>query len=562
MKRFLVAIVALLLPIAVLAEDLENVEATETVEPENVEAVTDKSEVVADNSENKIVWTVDIGTVTIDGKQWNRLSVRPDIPIGKFGICLDLELFVDDSGQFSDKGWKFNNGSEAFESISRKIYYLRWGRPNDKIYAKVGSLDNVSLGYGLIMYGYSNALQYPDIRKTGLHFELNDMSPVRVGIQGMINNFQDFQNGGALIGSRLYVKPLTTLEIPILSNLTIAGSYVADLNQRAVLTDADGDKVADWLDRAPTNKDWAIVEPDFSQYDTTNSIVRNAVRTLYEQDSIRNQRVVSKYRNYIDKKDPFAIVGFDIGLPILRGRFVGLDIYGQYAKTMDTKDDEDQTETSGWGITAPGAILRIGKLFSLKLEYRYFKDQFEGEYFDRTYELNRMMQRDSVLIAKEELLALKDSSTLSGIFGRANFNIVNVLDVGASYQWMKFTSEKVGAAALGIPEADQSFTAEAKIGKTVREILNKVKIDDIMAYYSKKNIGTWIVGDNAGKPVYDKFLEATPFVLMGYKLGFKMSESMILYWDKQYTYAPAPTDDDPYKLALEPRFSFGTQIKF
>ncbi|MBL8028991.1 MAG: hypothetical protein JNL74_21390, partial [Fibrobacteres bacterium] len=513
--------------------------------------------------ENKIQWTVDIGTVTVDGKQWNRLSIRPDIPIGKLGICLDIELFVDDSGQFSDKGWRFSNGKEAFESISRKIYYLRWGRPGHKIYGKVGSLDEVSLGYGLIMQGYSNALQYPDIRKTGIHFELNDMSPIRVGIQGMINNFLDFQNGGALIGTRLYVKPLSTFKIPVLSNLTFAGTYVSDFNQRAVLSDMDGDKVADWLDKAPNDKNWSIEQTkiDVNWKDSTKADVRYT-------DSMNNVSQINKYSGYIDQKDPFAIAGADIGLPIINGNFFKFDVYAQYAKTIDTKDIADSMETSGWGITAPGFLFKVGKFFSAKLEYRYFKDQFEAEYFDRSYELNRMMRvridsLTEMLYGRDHFLARKDSSTLNGIFGRANFNIVNIVDVGASYQWMKFSSDLSGADTLGLPEQDQSFTAEAKIGKIIRDILNKVKIDDISAYYTKKNIGTWIVGESvSGKPVYDKFLEPTPYVLTGYKVGFKLSESMIFYYDQQYTYEPDPTTDDPYKLKVVPNMKIGTQVRF
>ena len=58
------------------------------------------------------------------------------------------------------------------DSILRKIYYVRYGRPNDAVYVKIGALDNVTLGYGLIMDTYRNTLHYPGIKKTGLQFRI------------------------------------------------------------------------------------------------------------------------------------------------------------------------------------------------------------------------------------------------------------------------------------------------------------------------------------------------------------------------------------------------------
>ena len=72
-----------------------------------------------------------------------------DIPLGKFGVALDIEIFVDDQGNFNKKGWDFDSAESAVESVLRKIYYLRYGRPGESIFVKVGALDNVALGYGL-----------------------------------------------------------------------------------------------------------------------------------------------------------------------------------------------------------------------------------------------------------------------------------------------------------------------------------------------------------------------------------------------------------------------------
>jgi len=58
----------------------------------------------------------------------------------------------------------------------------------------------------------------------------------------------------------------------------------------------------------------------------------------------------------------------------------------------------------------------------------------------------------------------------------------------------------------------------------------------VNAYFIKKNIGTWAVDTSAsGEIKYDTFLEASPFILMGYKVGFQVG-SVVLFLDNQFTY--------------------------
>jgi hypothetical protein len=387
--------------------------------------------------------------------------------------------------------------------------------------------------------------------------ELNDISALGLGLHAMVNNFQDFQRDGALVGARAYLKPIKFLGLPIISNLTMGGTYVMDMNQRAVLSDRDEDKVPDVLDKEPDDDEWAIERiKDTSRYSPTT------MAGIHHDDSVANEAAREKFKEYIEGKDPFSIVGADIGLPIISQKLLSLIVYGQWAMTMDDSIKHDPTKNSGWGLAVPGVQVGVGPL-KVNIEYRHFKDQFQGEYFDQTYELDRMIQiDDSTLVAKEYFLKDKEDVTMDGIFARAGLNIANLINVGASYQWM--TINYKGTTTGDEPGADQSFTANASVGETIKNILKKAKIADVNAYFFKKNIGTWKVGyDDDGEPVYDWFLERTPFVLTGYKIGFQIASSLVLYWDTQYTFVlDEETEDHPYDLRPEKRLNIETVITF
>jgi len=50
-----------------------------------------------------------MGSVTINGEIYNQVSIRPEIPIGKMGIGLDIYLYFNDEGIYKGN-WDFNDG--------------------------------------------------------------------------------------------------------------------------------------------------------------------------------------------------------------------------------------------------------------------------------------------------------------------------------------------------------------------------------------------------------------------------------------------------------------------
>ena len=57
------------------------------------------------------------GAVTIDGKIWNQIALRPIIPIGKISVALDIVFYIDQDGNVHDDEWDFSTGEKSKNSI-------------------------------------------------------------------------------------------------------------------------------------------------------------------------------------------------------------------------------------------------------------------------------------------------------------------------------------------------------------------------------------------------------------------------------------------------------------
>ena len=58
-----------------------------------------------------------MGSVTINGEIYNQVSIRPEIPIGKMGIGLDIYLYFNDEGIYKGN-WDFSLISTIYISYN------------------------------------------------------------------------------------------------------------------------------------------------------------------------------------------------------------------------------------------------------------------------------------------------------------------------------------------------------------------------------------------------------------------------------------------------------------
>ncbi|MCC6475545.1 hypothetical protein IT157_00705 [bacterium] len=350
----------------------------------------------SDAGGRKVRWNGTVGMVVINGKLYQQFGLRPDIPLGKWGVGLDLTVRLDADGNLKEDEW-----DEPLDALE-KIYYIRYGAPGDPLYARVGALDNVTLGYGIVVHRYNNTIQYPEVKRVGAYV---DGAKGILSFQGMTNNLREL-DGPGVVAARIGVKP--PVKVGVVFGATIAG----DGNQYAGLIDLDDDGVPNPLDLFEDQNDYAA---------------RDELRTWLSDEDI-NELIERGYlpdinhlpESYIGLTDPVVVTGVDAGIPIYRAKGFSLWTYAQAAQIHDF----------GWGWSFPGARAAF-KPIEVGVEYRHYEKQFIGDYFDYAYELERVqVVGDSTYATKES--RLKYLGEADGIYGDLTLSLA---DLGYLYAW-------------------------------------------------------------------------------------------------------------------------------
>ncbi len=492
------------------------------------------------------------GAVTIDGKLYNQIALRPDISFGKFGMGLDLILYIDQDGNILTEQWT------KPKNLIDKILYIRWAQPGDPFFLRVGSLDNVTLGYGLFMSGYSNMMEYPSIRKTGAHLGVK-IGPI--GLETMVANFKEITNtpnfGFGLAGLRATYS---------LGKLTLGATAITDYNQYLGLKDADGDGYPDLVDGTPDQK---YVDPRMN-VDSDGDGIPDALDPDRNGDGYTDNAPVSSgianndplwitngetaFASTYLKADPFNVhdnphaitaMSADVGYPVLSNNWLNLMVFGEFGKyagksyTVYTQDQPAGFKTKyGWGLAAPGIRANIFKIVNLGLEWRMTGGDFVYNLFNQNYDIERVSFEDVPghgLLPVTRYEKLFSSDPLKGIFGSLGISVLNIVTVSGAYQDMR----------QGSADPVRGIYGDIALSPG---IIPKVK--DARAYLTRMNVA-------------DPFNIKSEGTLMGYRVTAELAGGVTLTWDFRQTYrdldgsgAIDHPDETITSTSIETGFSF------
>ena len=415
-----------------------------------------------------------VGAATINGENYQYFSLRPDISFWKFGIGLDLSLYFDSDGNVREEDW--DEASDYME----KIYYIRYGKPGDHLYLRGGSLSPITLGYGLIMKRYTNAIEWPQVRRIGLQTEMNFG---KLKIEALLNNFNEIETPG-LVGGRVSYEA-KALILPVV----VGGTFVMDGNQYLGAKDEDGDGVPDNWDMFPGINDQNHINWMTGNLDSLTLVALVGSGDLPD--------IYNPSPNIGDLEEKVQEYGIDIGIPIIRSKALNLWIYSQMAQIVDF----------GKGFTVPGVMFNAGP-FRAAAEYRIFEAEFMGEFFDMNYETQRVTWSDDstdYLTKVDQLAGLTDAT---GYYAEAGVNIFNLLDVMMTYQDMSFDGMDNLQTVYGAASLNTKFIPKISLAE---------------AYFWQQNVDKPFTMDADG-------------TVLGYKVGFAVGGGVSIIYDNKTIY--------------------------
>ncbi|MBC8311114.1 MAG: hypothetical protein H8E72_02315 [Candidatus Marinimicrobia bacterium] len=472
-----------------------------------------------------------MGSVTMDGKIYNQVAIRPEIPMGKMGVGLDLYVYFNDEGIYPGN-WDFKDGN-AFATLVDKVYYLRWGKPGDNLYFKVGALPSATLGQGILVNNYSNIMEYPQVRRVGLDFKMKFMK--QFGVELIHSNFKKSSPG--VLATRFSYDPFPRLSLGL--------SYVTDLDQNQGLSNRDGDDYPDYFDHFPDDANQfseALSDTSVTNYYTYlwETYVEPAQDTENPEYSDYESFFAAQKLNHntfvplgTSDNNPVSGLSLDLVLKLSKRAY----IYSQYGQLIGETSDVNGNETAlGYGLVPIGLFSKFGPI-NFRGEYRMQSENFLFSYWDQAYDLNRAIAQDGIILTKES--QLYRYGELQGLFLNLNSNIMDLISLDVSYQnmsgkvWDETTSELVD---------DANQTLMGKISLNTRKI---AKVDVAEAFYQQSNVTN----------PFD--FDPNESSISGYNLGFEVSAGMTLMYKSRTTYVlnESGTFDPVSSMQIE------TQIK-
>ncbi len=407
---------------------------------------------------------MEIGSVTIDGVTYSKAILQPHFAIGKLKMALYLPIIyktdmLNPNDWYHPKGndeWSFGTDQEGFgesaldflNDLALKIRYIEWGKQRDKFFFKVGNLNDITIGHGLLMRNYANDSDFPSVRRVGLNlgFDFGFL-----GFESMVNDIGEPE----IFGGRLYLRPIPVFPI------AVGTTVLTDISPASDLSDEEKEAVGDpMLFNLGFDLDFPFIETDF-----------------------------------------FSIVSFaDIGgmLPVLRSALPDSDVSKgpQWnALIVNDPDNPDAPPSlKNYGIAA-GLFGNIA-MFNWRVEYRDFNGTFKPAFYNQLYDRQRVTYVTEIANYLKDPNAEEYQHQTLGIFGEGGFAIKKLFSLEAGYFWPWYKDEN-GEIQMG--EEDMlhlKFALEP-------DVIPVVGIYGSVSYDRTKFIPTLLSGAEEGLSLFD-----------------------------------------------------------
>ena len=165
------------------------------------------------------------GKMDLGPSSYSKIGLYPRYNSRNFNFMLNLDAYLQ-----SDNSSENLNDIKNFFDILDYLSYLQYSSDERNFLIQLGSIDGITFGHGNLVKEYSNVLDYPRSKKTGLYFHYTTDNR-NFTFDFFTASIRDFSNGGGLVG--LHTSMFLSEYFP----LTIGLGFVTDFNQFASIQD-------------------------------------------------------------------------------------------------------------------------------------------------------------------------------------------------------------------------------------------------------------------------------------------------------------------------------------
>ena len=303
------------------------------------------------------------------------------------GIGLDGYVRIGQDGKFRKED--FDDWYDAL----RWINYIRLGHPGENLYARLGGMNNVTLGHGTIVDNYSNNSSYDD-RKVGI------VGRIDMGLFGFEGFSSDVLVTKSVLAGRGFVRPFQAApllgKLWFFKNFEIGGTASYDFDSNAVRI-------------IPNHAPWV-----------------QKIYHIYGGDKPRDSTIV--LTDSTKAASPLTVYGVDATLMVWQSDRLEGRIYGDLVDIVHFNN--------GHVVGARASFLVDSTTFvDLRIERYVFKNHFLPNYYNSFYERERFAGdiTNSAYISKATRLSDTASGQGNGFKLGSFFDFGGKVQVGVTY---------------------------------------------------------------------------------------------------------------------------------
>lgn len=396
---------------------------------------------------------MEIGSVTIDGETWAKVVLQPEFRLGKLAAGLYLPVIYK-SDMFNPSDWYHPAGNDEWSfgrdqtttigtiedftaDLLLKIRYLEWGKQRDPFFMKIGNLDDITVGHGLIMRNFANDAEFPAVRRVGLNIGVDRD---QFGFEWMVNDAGNLLGMTTLFvdpnyvpdvvtGGRVYLRPIKGFRA------ALGVSLLADFGAAAAFSDPVKTGMPIFINPG-ADLDLPIIESSFL------SIVGFADAALMLP--------------YLRKAPDLTYLGIT-GSPVP----AGLRLEAVY----DRSAAAGELRFKNYGIAA-GLFGNVA-IVDWRLEYRYYTGTFKPAFYNTGYERSRSQYVQEVVDYLANSADPRFNALTMGIYGEGGFTINKICSLELGYFWPWDASGK-----LQFKQLDDRLIAKFTLEKGVIPVVD------------------------------------------------------------------------------------------